>query len=277
MSSTNNKSNYQKVVEFNKTFGVKIYDTVDSTIFEHDPKLIQYRVSLIKEECKELNDAINTDDLIETVDALLDILYVVYGMGCSLGYDMDSHFYDLYCEFNDDAPLNTSGVVNREVTNFERVLDYCKTKNMVHVDKTTCDIFRNKVIVKDYYLKTINDDLVEIEKWVDAKNINETIYALTQMLFTVYSMGATLGVNMDTGFTLVHDSNMSKVCKNEDVAKRTVAYYKDAFLKGSEPYDSPNYRLSDDGKFYVVYNNNTSKILKSIEYHIVDLKELVKS
>ena len=271
MISMSNLSNYNKVVEFNKTFGVKIYDKVDSSIFDKDSKLIQYRVSLIKEECRELVDAVNNNDVVETVDALLDILYVVYGMGCSLGYDMDSRFFDLYCEFNDDTPVELA----KEMTNYEKVLDYCKKISMVF-PSTTREVFANPIIIRDYYLKNIQDDLAELVLWVEKKNIDEVIYALTQMLFTAYAMGTTLGINMDHGFSLVHDSNMSKVCKTEDIARATVQYYKDAFHEGKEPYDTPNYRLSDDGQYYIVFNESTCKILKSIEYHIVDLKELIE-
>ena len=42
-------------------------------------------------------------------------------------------------------------------------------------------------------------------------------------------------------------------------------------------YDTPAYRLSDDGANWVVYNESTGKILKSIKYKPVteSLKKLI--
>lgn len=150
------KTDYQAVVEFNKTFGVPVYDTPQYDIFDKNPKLVEYRLSLIDEEVKELHEAVEAKDIIETVDALADIIYVVQGMASSFGLDLDR------------------------------------------------------------------------------------------------------------AFDIVHKSNMSKLCKTEQEAKDTVAYYQ----MNSEKlgYDSPDYRLSADGKYYVVYNKSTEKVLKSINY-----------
>ena len=64
---------------------------------------------------------------------------------------------------------------------------------------------------------------------------------------------------------------MSKFCKTEELAQATVDNYQQKFEAGTSPYDTPTYRLSSDGKYYVVYNKSTGKILKSIDYKPVDL------
>jgi hypothetical protein len=87
----------------------------------------------------------------------------------------------------------------------------------------------------------------------------------------VYGAFGAFGVHADIAFELVHKSNMSKLCKTEEEAIETVESYK----KDSR-YDSPAYRLSDDGKHYVVYNQSTSKILKSINYSPVSFDSLLK-
>ena len=51
-------SNFQKVVEFNKAFGVKTNTTIQHDIFDKDPKLVQYRLDLIEEEVDEFRQAI---------------------------------------------------------------------------------------------------------------------------------------------------------------------------------------------------------------------------
>lgn len=156
-------TNFEKVRdEFNVAFGVKQNSEIQKDLFDTDPKLVNYRLSLINEEVQELNDAIKNKDIIETIDGLTDILYVVYGMYTALG------------------------------------------------------------------------------------------------------------INADDAYDLVHKSNMSKLCKDEEEAKLTVEFY-----KTDGRYDSPDYRLSNDGKYYVVYNKSTSKILKSINYSPVKFDSIM--
>lgn len=85
-------TNFQKVVDFNNQFGVTVNETPVKNIFDLDPKLVEYRMSLIREEVKELECAVKEKDYIEAIDALADILYVVYGMGCSIGCNLDAAF-----------------------------------------------------------------------------------------------------------------------------------------------------------------------------------------
>jgi predicted HAD superfamily Cof-like phosphohydrolase len=83
------KTNYQKVIEFNKTFGHPAHTDVQHNVFAKKPNLVKLRLDLIREEVKELEDAVNNNDMTETFDALSDILYVVYGMGAAFGLDLD--------------------------------------------------------------------------------------------------------------------------------------------------------------------------------------------
>ena len=85
-------SNFQKILEFNKAFGVEGYDKPQFNIFDENPKLINYRLSLILEEVRELQDAIQQKDLTECVDALADIMYVTLGAFTAIGVDADVAF-----------------------------------------------------------------------------------------------------------------------------------------------------------------------------------------
>tara|TARA_B100000131_G_scaffold189043_1_gene181931 strand:+ start:364 stop:873 length:510 start_codon:yes stop_codon:yes gene_type:complete len=163
------KTNFQKVIQFNRSFGVPISDTPLVNITKDNPKLSKLRLDLILEETRELKEAMDSHDFLETVDALADILYVVYGAGASFGIDLDK------------------------------------------------------------------------------------------------------------AFDLVHNSNMSKLCKTEEEARETVRWYEER--KEETGYDSPDYRLGDDGVNWVVFNSSTGKILKSINYTPVteSLRELIKS
>ena len=84
-------TNFEKVGVFMKTFGqeVKIKPSLSTD------KINGLRLSLIKEELSELNEAINKKDLVEVADALTDILYVTYGAGHAFGINLDRCFEEV--------------------------------------------------------------------------------------------------------------------------------------------------------------------------------------
>ena len=94
MSNSNktSKTNFQKVIEFNDGFGVPVSDSIQMNVFKENPGLVKLRLDLILEEVRELTDAAKDHDMVETIDALADILYVVYGAGASFGIDLDKAF-----------------------------------------------------------------------------------------------------------------------------------------------------------------------------------------
>ena len=85
-------SNFEKVVEFNTVFGLPTHTSPQTDIVRTNPALTTLRVDLITEECQELVDAVKANDFTEIVDALADILYVVYGAGSSFGVDLNKAF-----------------------------------------------------------------------------------------------------------------------------------------------------------------------------------------
>ncbi len=58
-------------------------------------KVNSLRYELIKEELAELKVAMGNKDLLETADALTDILFVTYGAGHALGIDLDKCFEEV--------------------------------------------------------------------------------------------------------------------------------------------------------------------------------------
>ena len=81
-------SNFSKVGIFMKTFGQEVKN---KPAFSTD-KINKLRLDLIKEELRELTDAMKNKDLLEVADALTDILYVTYGAGHAFGIDLDKCF-----------------------------------------------------------------------------------------------------------------------------------------------------------------------------------------
>ena len=84
-------TNFEKVGLFMKTFGqdVKTKPSLSTK------KINDLRISLIIEELNELKDAIKNNDLVETADALTDILFVTYGAGQAFGINLDKCFEEV--------------------------------------------------------------------------------------------------------------------------------------------------------------------------------------
>ena len=60
---------------------------------------------------------------------------------------------------------------------------------------------------------------------VKLKDFKETIDALGDV-YMCYGMAISMGINLDEAFDIIHKSNMSKLCKNEEDAKDSVKFYK---------------------------------------------------
>jgi predicted HAD superfamily Cof-like phosphohydrolase len=67
----------------------KFMQACDQTVEGFNQDQFRLYLSLIKEEYKELNEAINNSNQVETLDALIDILVVTVGAIHSAGYDAE--------------------------------------------------------------------------------------------------------------------------------------------------------------------------------------------
>ena len=84
-------SNFEDVKIFMKNFGQMVRTKPQFP----DKKTMQLRYDLIKEELKELEQAMKTKNLKEIADALTDILYVTYGAGYAYGINLDKCFQEV--------------------------------------------------------------------------------------------------------------------------------------------------------------------------------------
>ena len=84
-------SNFEVVKIFMKNFGQMVRTKPQFP----DKKTMQLRYDLIKEELKELEQAMKTKNLKEIADALTDILYVTYGAGYAYGINLDKCFKEV--------------------------------------------------------------------------------------------------------------------------------------------------------------------------------------
>ncbi|MEA5428613.1 MULTISPECIES: nucleoside triphosphate pyrophosphohydrolase family protein [Arcicella] len=81
-----------QVAEFHRTFKAPILDTPQIPSIER----CNLRVSLIAEELKELQEAIEANDIVEIADALCDIQYVL--SGAVLEFGLGNKFVELFNE-----------------------------------------------------------------------------------------------------------------------------------------------------------------------------------
>mgnify|MGYP001333030523 CR=1 FL=1 len=84
-------TNFESVKKFMEAFGQEIKEKAS---FPND-KVTSLRYDLIKEELKELKEAIDNNDIEEVADALTDILYVTYGAGHAFGVNLDKCFEEV--------------------------------------------------------------------------------------------------------------------------------------------------------------------------------------
>merc|ERR1712093_645310 len=137
-------------------------------------------------------------------------------------------------------------------------------------------IFDNDPKTVTLRLKLIKEETKELAEAMKAKDMIETIDALGDILYVVYVAGGAFGIDLDKAFDLIHKSNMTKLCKTEEEAQETVEWYKNNYTPGGKyPYDTPAYRLSPDGRYYVVFNESTGKILKSVNYSVVNFDTIL--
>jgi predicted HAD superfamily Cof-like phosphohydrolase len=67
----------------------KFMKACDQSVESFNQEQFKLYLNLIKEEYKELNEAINNSDQVETLDALVDILVVTIGAIHSMGSDAE--------------------------------------------------------------------------------------------------------------------------------------------------------------------------------------------
>ncbi len=236
MSVGDINTDFEKVCEFNKCFDFPVHDNM------YDAKCLKLRLDLIKEEIDELIEAFNTNDYIEEQDACADILYVAYGMAYTYKWNSDDYFKNKYF-------LKTE--IETNLTLF---------KNLHYPDNVT----KEKLIDM---LFDIYNDLVHS---TNLKDVELTQDHLHKLIYHIYLFQHTAGYDSDRIFTIVHESNMSKLCKTEEEAIQTVDKYLEDYKNGVTNYDSPYYYKLDNG-LYVIKNKSTGKALKSINYIKVKL------
>ena len=277
--NTNRRSNFLSVLDFNQAFGIFVPENFTTNISQdlnkifENTDLVNLRFSLIQEEVNELYDAYNDNNLIEILDALTDILYVVYGAGVSFGIDLDKSYKQhlknkiVLCgnSTNSDTFINRSA--DFTLSNFETTSDL--NGNPKEYWKHTSEIYKYLHSHVKFRILNIMYTTSNLKIDMQVKDFSSMINNLNHLIYLTYSLGSVLHMNLNDSFDIVHHSNMTKLCKTEEEAKETVEHYK----ANDTRYDSPNYRKSDLGDYYVVFNESTGKVLKCINYVPADFSK----
>ena len=123
------------------------------------------------------------------------------------------------------------------MTNFEKVGLFMKTFGQEV--KVKASFSSNKI--NKLRVDLIEEELEELKEAINKKDLQETIDALTDILYVTYGAGHAFGVNLDKCFEEVQNSNMSK--------------------------------LGDDGK--PIFNEN-GKVMKGPNYFKPNLNQFLK-
>lgn len=179
---------------------------------------------------------------------------------------------------NNNGNNDNNNNINSSLSNFEKVIDFNKTFDCEHRNEIQKNIFNDNPKLVDLRLKLIEEEVEELKEAIKNKDMIETMDALSDILYVVYGAGSCLGVDLNTTFNMVHDSNMSKTCKNEMEANETVKWYleneKDYNLKNPlQAPIKPDYKKKNG--MYIIFNKTTGKVLKSINYKKVNFNNLL--
>lgn len=252
------------VSDFNYLFGVINYkynpecsntllELFDKSSKTFNEKQVRLRYELIKEEFEELKTACANLDSIEIVDALCDILYVI--AGAIVYFDLSNS--------NVNMLLEQKGLVITEKIEFnERTVESIR-----HILLLQNDLISNIFYKIDNYMEELNiltNKFINNTELFEIENTIEYSKLLDKIIVNIFDISSIFNLNIYDLFVIVHESNMSKVCDSEELAIESVEWYKKNELR----YTSPTFREIDynNKKYYVVYDNETKKILKSIRW-----------
>jgi predicted HAD superfamily Cof-like phosphohydrolase len=257
------KSHFDLVCEFNKAFDYKVYNLHEGNPLDNNIKDASYRYNLIHEEgIEELGFAMRKNDRVEMMDAIADLLYVLYG-AC--------YTYN----------LNPTNMFDCFYGSFSNYYAFTKQTNLINNENP-----------QNIYKKLVNSITLIKKHLLETKNIIDLYSSLLNTINTTYMLGFSLYIDVNKVFNIVHESNMSKLCSTEEEAINTVndyimkrnihnKYYEEYKNKYGQdaietqnvycPYDSPYYYKPQNSNYYLVKNKSTGKALKNINYKPVKL------
>ena len=253
------KTNFKKVMEFNRAFDmvpmepsdysgytedslgniqINPFANIRKSIFQDSPATIRLRLDLIKEELGELEDAIKQNDIIEQRYACADILYVVYGMADVLGISIDDIFS---CNIK------------------EKAIYYHNEQK--HNGNGNGDVFHNKILVASNncssiitnfnYMKTFSTEFLDFD--ISSKTVSYMVDLIINKLNTIYN---------DLEFEcLDNDTNTNNDTINDTILEKFIIIANYIYQLLSWTYIMTlTIRINADDDFDIVHSSNMSKL-----------------
>ena len=148
-------------------------------------------------------------------------------------------------------------------TDFQKIIEFNNAFGVTTHTTPQLNLFDKDPKLVAYRLALVQEEFDELQEAIKTKDFIEVLDALCDIQYVVLGFYTAIGLDADRAFDIVHKSNMSKLCKTEQEAHESVNIYLE---ERPQRYDSPAYRKADDNVHWVVYNQNTKKILKSHKY-----------
>lgn len=149
-------------------------------------------------------------------------------------------------------------------TNFQKVQEFHKAFNHPLNKKPQPSLLHDNKL-KSLRTALIEEEFKELRDAWENNDFQEVADAIGDILYVVYGAAACLGIDADDVYDRVHTSNMSKLCTSEDEAIKTVDHYH------STTDLRVDFEKSSIDGYWVVFNKDTGKILKSINYKVPDI------
>lgn len=219
------KTAYQNVSDMNTAFGNKLGLVMVDGKLKDDTSKLSSQAKNLYDELDELRDdgfnvlAKDPDSVEgrkEMFDAIGDILVFLYGVGHFIALDPEKHIIQDYKEYDSHLAPYISQITDEDL--YESI--------KYHIDNMM-DHIKNRSL----------DGVIESLHQIDD---------LTQSIFYFYvKPEKTIHLLIDR----IVESNLSKLCKDEDELNATLKSYRD---KGVEVYAGESPLLQENGKPYLV-------------------------
>lgn len=154
-----------------------------------------------------------------------------------------------------------------EPTSFEMVGEFHDTFNHPRFNTPQLNIFKENPKEVALRIALIREELLELEEACRNEDMVEVVDALCDIKYVTDGAGHSFGIDLDAAFKEVHSSNMTKKCDTEEDAIESVRRYRE-----EGRYKDPTYKRSKCGRYYIVVDESTGKILKNYKYRPADLK-----
>jgi predicted HAD superfamily Cof-like phosphohydrolase len=261
----NEQTNFEKIIEFHNAFDLPYCEKLSIENLQNF-KILSLRIKLISEELNELKHSKN---MTEQLDAIGDLLYVIYGAGASFGINLDLEFDKLYKLKIFNIIKETSSILYEDCDFALRKKQYAKNihtnfQKVLHINEFATISWWKRINVRSL-ITNLENKLLELSQNLLLTNYDKIPCILVDMLYSIYNTKyhECYDLDIDNLYAEIHRSNMSKLCSSEKEAIDSVNEYKEKYL---DRYPNPTFIKAPDNIHFIIIEQTTGKRLKSKNY-----------